>query len=76
MTKPPVKFQNNRHKTVGEVAPEKWLSSKCEKSDNINLRIISNPHAHLQTMTKTPVKFSKDRHKSVEGVAHKMYLLL
>ena len=32
------------------------------------IRIISKPHAHLQTMTKTPVKFQKDRHETVGGV--------
>ena len=32
-----------------------------------NLRIISKPHAYLQTMTKTPVKF---QYKTVGGVAH------
>ena len=47
MTKKPVKFRNNRYKTVGGVAPTryllsiyividnalKWLSSTCEKSN-------------------------------------------
>ena len=46
----------------------------------INLRIISKPHAQLQTMTKTPVKFQNDRHKTVHktvgGVVHTTYLLL
>ena len=41
----------------------------------INLRIISKPHASLQTMTKTPVKFQKDRHKAVLGVARTRYPL-
>ena len=41
----------------------------------INLRIISKPHPHLQTMTKTPAKFQKDRHKIVGGVAHTRYPL-
>ena len=40
-----------------------------------NLRIISKPHAYLQTMTKTPVKFQKNRYKTVGGVALKMYPL-
>ena len=46
-----------------------------KKVTKINLRIISKPHAHLQTMTKTPVKFQKDRHKTVGGVVHTMYPL-
>ena len=87
MTKTPVKFQGNRHKTVGEVThylctfeskktPPKRLSSTCGKSDKNNLRIISKPHAYLQTMTKRSVKFQKNRHKTVGGVAHIRYLLL
>ena len=47
-----------------------------EKLTKIKLRIISKPHAYLQTMTKTPIKFQKDRHKTVGGVAHTRYLLL
>ena len=43
-----------------------WTISK----EKIDLRIISKPHAHLQTMTKKPVKFQKDWHKSVRGVGH------
>ena len=41
-----------------------------------NLRIISKPHAYLQTMTKTSVKFQKNRHKTVGGVAHTRYIVL
>ena len=55
--------------------PEKWLSSTCGKSDKNNLRIISKPHAYLQTMYKTPVKFQKNRYKTVGGVAHTRYPL-
>ena len=40
-----------------------------------NLRIISKPHAYLQTMYKTPVKFQKNRYKTVGGVAHTRYPL-
>ena len=54
--------------------PEKRLSSTCEKSDKNNLRIISKPHAYLQTMTKTTVKFQKNQYKTVEGVAPTRYL--
>ena len=81
------KFQKDRHKAVGGVAhtrylllivfePKKWLSSKCKKVTKINLRIISKPHAHLQTMTKTPVKFQKDWLRTVGVDAYTMYLLL
>ena len=42
-----------------------------EKND---LRNISKPYTHLQTMTKIPVKFQKDRHKSIyrSSCAHKV----
>ena len=40
-----------------------------------NLRIISKPHAYLQTMSKTPVKFKKNRHKTIGGVEHTRYPL-
>ena len=40
-----------------------------------NLRIISKPHAYLQTMTKTPVKFQKNRYKTVGDVAPTRYPL-
>ena len=55
--------------------PEKWLSSTCGKSDKNNLRIISKPHAYLQTMSKTPVKFQRNRHKTIGGVEHTRYPL-
>ena len=32
--------------------------------DKINLRIISKPHAYLQTKTKTQVKFRKNWYKN------------
>ena len=55
--------------------PEKWLSLNCGKSDKNDLRIISKPHAYLQTMYKTPVKFQNNRYKTVGGVAHTRYPL-
>ena len=82
-----MKFQKNRYKTVGGVAPtryplsihividnaRKWLSSTCEKSDKNNLRIISKPHAYIQTMTKAPVKFEKNWYKNCRrSCAHKV----
>ena len=55
--------------------PEKRLSSTCGKSDKNYLRIISKPHAYVQTMSKTPVKFQKNRYKTVGGDAHTRYPL-
>ena len=55
--------------------PEKWLSSTCRKSDENNLRIISKPHAYLQTIYKTPVKFQKNQYKTVGGDVHTRYPL-
>ena len=55
--------------------PEKWLSSTSGKSDKNKLRIISKPHAYLQTMSKTPVKFQKNQYKTVGGDAHTRYPL-
>ena len=40
------------------------------KSYNNNLRIISKPYPHIQTLNKTPVKFQNNLHKIVGGVAH------
>ena len=57
-------------------APEKWQVQNAKKVTNINLRIISKPYAHLQTMTNTLVKFQKNGLKTVGGVAHTRYLLL
>ena len=47
--------------------PEKWLFKVqlAEKVIKNNLRIISKPHAYLQTMSKTPVKFQKNQYKTV-----------
>ena len=36
-------------------------NDKVEKVTKINARIISKPHAHLQTMEKTCAKFQKDQ---------------
>ena len=55
--------------------PEKWLSSTKGKSEKNDLRIISKPHAYLQTMYKSLVKFQMNRHKTVGGVAHTRYPL-
>ena len=89
ITKTPVKFQKNQHKTVGGVAHTRYpifnhLNGKivCKmtefnlrKSDKNNLRIISKPHAYVQTMSKTPVKFQKNRNKTVGLDAHTRYPL-
>ena len=47
----------------------------AEKVTESNLRILSKPHARLQTMAKTPVKFQRNQHKTVGGVAHTRYPL-
>ena len=90
MMKTSVKFQNNRNKTVGGVAHTRYPLSihfhyqnarkmtkfKLQKKvSKINLRIISKPHAHLQSMMKTSVKFQNNRNKTVGGVAHTRYPL-
>ena len=55
------------------IMPEKFqLAEKVIKN---NLRIISKPHAYLQTMYKTPVKFQKNQYKTVGGDAHTRYPL-
>ena len=87
MVKTSVKFQKNQNKTVEGVAHTKYILhlSKYLKNDyvqvskkvtKINLRIISKPHAYLQTMVKTSVKFQKNQNKTVVGVAHTKYILL
>ena len=55
--------------------PEKWLSSTTEKVIKNNLRIISKPHAYLQSMFKSLVKFQRNRQKTVGGVGHTRYPL-
>ena len=56
--------------------PEKGLSSTCgKKVIKTNLRIISKPHAYLQTIFKSFVKFQRNRHKTVGGVAHTRFPL-
>ena len=46
---------------------------KVANVTKINSRIISKPHAYLQTMEKTSAKFQKDRYKIVWGVALTRY---
>ena len=53
--------------------PEKC--SNCKKRSKFILRIISKPHAYLQSIMKTSVKFQKIRNKTVRGVAHTRYPL-
>ena len=80
-----VKFQENRNKTVGGVAHTRYplpIHFHCEnarkmakfkllkKVTKINLRIISKPHAYLQSMVITSVKFQENRNETVGGVAH------
>ena len=66
MAQTALKFQNNRHKTVGGVAHTMYLlsnhcdSETCGRSDRNNQRIISKPQASFQTMTKTSVNFKRN----------------
>ena len=53
----------------------KMAKFNLQKSNKNNLRIISKPHAYLQTMNKTPVKFRKNWYKTVGGVAPIRYPL-
>ena len=46
-----------------------------EKVTMSNLRIISKPHARLQTKTKTPMKFQNNHYETVGGVALTRYPL-
>ena len=58
-------------------------SSTCGKRDKnkYNLRLISKPHAYVQTMSKTPVKFQKNRYKTegemrTQGLTHYPFTLI
>ena len=69
MNKTFARFTKDLNDIVGEVALTKYpliasemvKMTKVEKSKkkNNNLKIMSNPHAHLQTMNKTSAKFKK-----------------
>ena len=61
--------------TFIELRSENDKVHKVEKVAKINSRIISKPHAHLQTMAKTCAKFHKDRYKIVWGVVLTRYPL-
>ena len=86
MFKISVKFQKNRNKTVGGIAPlsihfhcqnaRKMTKFQLQKKViKIDLTIISEPHAYLQSMIKTFVKFQKNRNETVGEVAHTKYPL-
>ena len=53
----------------------KMARFNLQKKTQNNLRIMSKPHANLQTMTKTQVKFQKNWYKTVGGVAPTRYPL-
>ena len=61
--------------TFIESEVRKWQVHKAEKVTKIKSRIISKPHAHLQTMGKTCAKFQKDWYKIVWEVALTWYPL-
>ena len=91
MVKTYLKFQKNPNITVGEVVctrdplsihfhcvnVEKVSKLKLRKKSvkKINLRIISKPHANLQSMVKTSVKYQKNLNITVGGVACTRYPL-
>ena len=90
MVKTSVKFQKNPNITVGEVVctrdplsihfhcvnAEKVSKLKLRKKvSKIKLRIISKPHANLQSMVKTSVKYQKNLIITVGGVACTRYPL-
>ena len=53
---------------------EKWLSSKCEKSDKNSLRIKAKAHAHLRTLAKNTCKVSKESVRNCRrSCAHKIH---
>ena len=54
----------------------KMTKLKLQKSDKINPRSISQPHAYLQSMVTTSVKFQKYRYPTVGGAAHTRYPLI
>ena len=67
LTKTPVKFQNDEHKKLLEelcklnshyIFTLIVYKSNCESNKN-NLRIISELHAHLQSMTKHLLNFKR-----------------
>ena len=71
----------NWHETVGGVAHTRYplpIHFHCQnaqvqiakKVTKINLRIISKPHAYLQSMVTTSVKYQENWNKTVGGVAH------
>ena len=45
----------------------------AKKVSKINLRIISKPHAHLQSIVKTSVKFQKNQNKTRRSCLHKVH---
>ena len=53
--------------------PENGNVQLAEKVRKNNLRIISKPHAYLQTMYKTPVKFQRNQYKTVGGDVNTRY---
>ena len=55
------------------IMPEKRQLRQVQLAEKViknNLRIISKPHAYLQTMSKTHVTFQKNQYKTVGGDVH------
>ena len=57
---------HNTHRIIESEVTKKF--HKVEKVTKINSRIISKPHAHLQTMVKTCAKFQKDRYIKLQAM--------
>ena len=80
------KFQENRNKTVGGNAHTRYplpIHFYCQNARKMavqiakkvtkkNLRIISKPHAYLQSMVTTSAKFQENRNKTRRSCAHKV----
>ena len=62
----PISYPLSNHFVIDNAG--KMAKFNLQKSNKNNLRIISKPHAYLQTMTKIPFEFQKNRYKSVGGV--------
>ena len=55
-----------KHTLIACEMPQNYLVYKIKK--NLDDKLMSKPHAHLQSMNKTFAKFHKDRNKIVGGV--------
>ena len=70
MKKTHVKFQNNRYKTVKEVALTRGNHCLYIGGE----KLLAKPHAHPHTMRKIHATFQKDRYTTVRGIALSRHL--